>query len=364
VSKDGIVETLEIAPCLCRTVAGGLTAVSFSENTDIPDGVHVRYRVSFGSRCVPWCGLRTVESELLLWSSPVQPTPENISVPPAAVPVKDPWDNIPPVPALEESSAGACAFREEIYRDIGKMDWMKTVRNWPLGLDGKFHLKTRVLLHAYGPGPSNKRQPCLTVLGPDTQRALKAARAGEAGAFRLVVSDELIDNYDHSWQGRASLWTREPPCGEEPAQAALCRELMARGQFIGACEAANVVPDASVIRAAAGLARSGTADFPPDWTPVLLGALARLAPWQLAEGLKAVEDRMKAADKHAPKRGKWSRRLMNFPYQRQAVRTGLHASLLDDGRVRIAIDSYGRNARLPLEDWVDPLFLGLPGETT
>lgn len=261
-----------------------------------------------------------VADELTAWVAPEQPTPSEVVVEPVVTPARQPWPVLPPVPDREVSSLLDSDSQDRLSQDVADLDWPRLIAHWPVGADGAPMLKTGVLLAAYGP-PTSRRQPCLMVRGPNTKRDLKLAWSGQPGGFSITVTDEFADNQPDNWVARPWWWADTPEPAEPPL-VSQCRKLLADGQFSQACQAAGVEVGGLLRQAAAGstLLRSPSAylrDFNPKWTPVLHATLARLAPWLLADGLARLEARLAASNKKRPRRGTWSRRLVDFPGQTQ-----------------------------------------------
>ena len=367
ITHDGLPEQMDISFFVHFNHPAGYTASPYSGGEIPPTGL-LHYWVSWTllddhidrphryKRQRICHDLSQVEQELTAWVAPEQPTPAHITIVPVPAPVRQTWPVVPPRPELEDSSTAMDdATHPALTNDLDKLDWPRLVAHWPVASDGTPLLKGRILLGAYGPA-TIKRQPCLIIRGPATKRDLKAAQAGQPGGFHLTLSDEFMENQEDCWITRPAWWTSTGTY-DEPAVANDCRMLLAAGSIIQACDLAEVTLTEDVRRAAAGLPLDRYRTFDPAWVPILHATLARLGPWLLKEGLLRIEARLVAANKRPPKRGTWSRRLIDFPGQRQQAKCGLHATLLFDGQACLDIVESASNARLPRSGWTDPCIL-------
>ena len=334
---------------------------------EMPNGALLHYWVSWvatgtgqhNSQRFRIChDIEQVANELTAWADPARPVPSEVVIPPVAPPVRQPWPNLPPMPQPDVSCVLDLSSQDLLNQDIARIDWPRLITHWPLAADGTPMLKARLLLAAYGP-PTSRRQPCLMVRSCDTKRDLLSAQAGNPGGFTITVSDEFVDNQSDNWTARPWLWTTVP-VPDEPPLADQCRALLMEGQFSQACQVAGVELGDLLRRASNGLTLIGSSvthyvDFDPEWMPILHATLARLAPWLLADGLARLEARLAASNKKPPKRGIWSRRLVDFPGQRQSRKLGLHASLTTDGHPLLDIAASASNARLPWSDWTESI---------
>jgi len=368
-SHEDIAETIRMTIWLRRDPRLGNSLVNYQTATSIdgqaldpqgrvPEGWLPYFRVGWyaGKKCFAnnaAGSFAALEQEFTKWASEWQPTPQQLTVKPVSPAPRPVWRQPPPAPGLESSGLEGLPddVRKEVLSDIGQMNWEKILANYPADDDGETVIKARILLAAYGPA-TQKRQPCLILTGPETKKELKAAQLGQAGGFQLTVSQEYYENHDHSWARTRWLWTdeRQP----EPTEMETgCRALMREGRVSEACALAGVTLGEPVIRYAGGLPVTRAERPNPEWAEFLRSTLARLAPWKLAEALSAVEERISRANMKAPVRGKWMRRIADFPHQSWQSKLGLQASLCKEGGVLLSLDSSSSNARLPWTDWRD-----------